>query len=65
MNRKITKAVMIVAKVIRNIGEEQKEFVNILSGLSNRFQTWEVWSDFVTMFAVSISNTDEYFKCWI
>lgn len=54
-----------MAKVIRNIGEEQKEFVNILSGLSNRFQTWEVWSDFVTMFAVSISNTDEYFKCWI
>lgn len=43
-------------KATRNIGEEQKEFIKIMDKLSYRFQRWEVWSDFITMFAASISN---------
>lgn len=37
--------------------ERRASFAKKLRGLSGRFHTWEVWSDFVVMFAVALSNT--------
>ena len=34
----------------------QKEFVRLFSALTNRHSRWTVWSDFVTMIAIEISN---------
>lgn len=32
------------------------EFAKVLQSMSNRFQTWELWSDFVTVFALALSQ---------
>ena len=32
------------------------EFVRLLTSISQRYNAWEVWSDFVSMFAIAISN---------
>lgn len=45
-----------MAKVIGRIDNDQKEFVKVMEKLTYRFQTWEVWQDFVVMFATAISN---------
>lgn len=36
--------------------QRRTDFGKKLRNLSGRFQTWQVWSDFVGMFAVAISN---------
>ena len=41
---------------MRRQEQQRKEFAQKLRGLSGRFNTWEVWSDFVMMFAIAISN---------
>ena len=38
-------------------GESQKNFAKLMEGLSDRHSRWTVWTDFVTMSAISISNT--------
>lgn len=37
-------------------GSNRKEFVKIFHDLARLHQPWEIWSDFVTMFACAISN---------
>lgn len=41
---------------MRRQEQQRKEFAQKLRGLSGRFNTWEIWSDFVMMFAIAISN---------
>lgn len=36
--------------------QRRTDFAKKLRGLSGRFNTWEIWSDFVVMFSVAISN---------
>ena len=38
-------------------GAEKSAFAKKLLGLSARYHTWEVWSDFIVMFACAISNS--------
>lgn len=38
-------------------GVEKSAFAKTLLNLSSRFHTWEVWSDFIVMFAIAISNS--------
>ena len=46
------------AKRIRHaVSAAQSEFVRTFSDLCDRHQSWQVWSDFVTMTATAISNT--------
>lgn len=35
----------------------QKEFIKIFNRLSGKYSRWEIWSDFVTLSAIAISNT--------
>jgi len=38
-------------------GERQKELVKTFSALCDRHNRWQVWSDFISMSAIAISNT--------
>lgn len=49
-----------MAKVIRHLREEQKEFQKIFSGLCETKSSWQVWSDFVECAAISISNAVDH-----
>ena len=40
----------------RVTGAEKSVFAKTLLNLSQRYHTWEVWSDFIVMFACAISN---------
>lgn len=42
---------------VNHVKADQKEFVKEIQTLTNRFQLWQVWSDFVSMFATAISNS--------
>lgn len=44
-------------KTIQHVESDQKEFVKSIRSLTNRCQLWEVWRDFVIMFAIAISNS--------
>lgn len=35
-------------------------FTKILSGMTGRFQTWQLWADFVQMASITISQTIDY-----
>ncbi len=48
-----------MAKVIRHLREGQIEFQKVFSKLCDTKSAWQVWSDFVEMTAISISNTCE------
>lgn len=37
-------------------GESQKNFAKLLESFAGKYSSWEVWKDFVTMSAISISN---------
>ncbi len=45
-----------MAKVIRHLREEQKEFQRLFSGLCETKSSWQVWADFVECAAIAISN---------
>lgn len=34
----------------------EKEFLNAFGRLTNRYRAWDIWRDFITMFACSLSN---------
>lgn len=36
--------------------DPRKEFLRVFNQLTNRHRTWDVWRDFITMFACSLSN---------
>lgn len=42
---------------VNHVKADQKEFVEEIQTLTNRFQLWQVWSDFVLMFSTAISNS--------
>ena len=44
-------------KVIRHIGDSQKNIIRMMDGVSTRHSKWEVWNDFIVMSAISIANT--------
>jgi len=48
-----------MAKVIRHLREGQTEFQKVFSSLCNSKSAWQVWSDFVEMTAIAISNSCE------
>ena len=45
-----------MAKVIRTRNAHQSHIVKLLNGMTGRFSLWNIWQDFITMAAVSISN---------
>ena len=46
-----------MSKQVRMVrGERQRELVKLFDGLCDRHNRWQVWSDFITVFAISISN---------
>lgn len=48
-----------MAKLIRGLREGQMEFQKVFSRLCNSQSSWQAWSDFVEMTAISISNCCE------
>ena len=36
--------------------DSQKEFLNVFKQFSSRHRSWDIWRDFITMFACSLSN---------
>lgn len=55
-----------MAKVIRTVNESTDEFVREFNKLMTSRATWEVWADFVTLSAISISNAvdKKHFQKW-
>ncbi len=45
-----------MAKVIRHLRQEQKEFQKVFSSLCDRRSSWQAWADFVECAAIEISN---------
>lgn len=46
-----------MGKVVRHLrGERQKNIVKLINALEGRHSRWELWKDFITMSAISISN---------
>lgn len=45
-----------MARPVRFHREAQSRFSNLFTGLCQRKSSWEVWADFVSMVAISISN---------
>lgn len=43
------------ARLVRN--QHQKEIARIFDCICGKFSRWEVWSDFITLSAISVSNT--------
>lgn len=39
---------------------ENSEFANKLLHLSDRYHSWQIWSDFITIFAVTLSNAVDH-----
>lgn len=48
-----------MAKIIRHMRDSQVEFQKVFSHLCNTKSSWQVWSDFVEMTAIAISNRFE------
>lgn len=48
-----------MAKVVRHLRDGQMEFQKVFSHLCNTKSAWQVWSDFVEMTAIAISNSFE------
>lgn len=46
-----------MAKVIRHLRSEQKEFQKVFSDLCDSKSSWQVWADFVECAAIAISNS--------
>lgn len=47
--------------VTRNVRDAaQKDFCRTFDSLCGRFSRWEIWSDFVVMSAIAISNTVDH-----
>lgn len=41
----------------KKVLNSQKEFLNTFKEFSGRYRSWDIWKDFITMFACSISNS--------
>ena len=47
---------MPAEKNSKKVSSPQKAFLDVFGQLTNRHRSWDVWRDFITMFACSISN---------
>ncbi len=45
-----------MSRYIRMANQSQQECVKILSSLTGKYSTWQVWNDFITMTACSLAN---------
>lgn len=45
-----------MAKNVRMRGSEQQEIVKLVGRMEGRYSKWQVWQDFILMFATSIAN---------
>ena len=46
-----------MGKAVRRVrGENQKNIVKLLEGLTGRYSGWDIWQDFIIMSAISIAN---------
>lgn len=41
---------------IRTRNQHQAEFVKCIQKFGGKYQTWEIYADFISMFACAISN---------
>lgn len=48
-----------MAKVVRGVDGYKKEFLSIFNSLCGRHGRWEVWSDFIQLTAIDISNVTD------
>ena len=48
-----------MAKVVRGVDSYKKEFLSIFNSLCGRHGRWEVWSDFIQLTAIDISNVTD------
>lgn len=48
-----------MAKVVRGVDDYKKEFLSIFNSLCGRHGRWEVWSDFIQLTAIDISNVTD------
>lgn len=48
-----------MAKVVRGVDSYKKEFLSIFDSLCGRHGRWEVWSDFIQLTAIDISNVTD------
>lgn len=48
-----------MAKVVRGVDSYKKEFLSIFNSLCGRHGRWEVWSDFIQLTAIDISNATD------
>lgn len=39
---------------------KNSEFVKLISSMTNRYQTWEIWADFITIVAMALSQPLDY-----
>lgn len=46
-----------MAKVMRSVREDQKEFLKLFDSFSGKHSRWQIWSDFIILSAIAISNT--------
>ena len=42
---------------IRAQNENEKEFLDIIQSMTGSYQTWQVWSDVITIMAITVSNS--------
>ena len=47
---------MPAEKNSKTVSSPQKAFLDVFGQLTNRHRSWDVWRDFITMFACSLSN---------
>lgn len=47
---------MSKSNVVRHVSEEQKSFLRVFDQFSQRHNRWEIWSDFIAMSAIAVSN---------
>ena len=45
-----------MAKAVRTRGQQQAQTVKLLRSLEGRYMLWNIWQDFIQMFAISIAN---------
>ena len=45
-----------MAKVVRTRGGKQQEIVKLINRLDGKYSKWQIWNDFILMFATSIAN---------
>lgn len=46
-----------MAKVVRTRGGKQQEIVKLVNRLDGKYSKWQIWNDFILMFATAIANT--------